>query len=148
MCKIINLDIGRVLFIFRNNRYLRLRLNKIQANIFHYTKTDNDNPSQLTQEEAEFALNYKENVTEHFQSLALRHIPGVWESEKVFPSVPAPNLSTAVFVSVKEDVPGVDIKDEAGLGRDDTVDFLKGSQHIVKYDVVSHLVDEGSVQLI
>ena len=95
------------------NSYLRLRLEKIQSNIFHYTKTDDDNPSRLTQEEADFALNYKENLTEHFNSLALRHIPGVWESTKVVPTAPAPNLSTAVFVSVREDVPRVDIQDEA-----------------------------------
>ena len=133
---------------FMANSYLRLRLEKIQSNIHHYTKADSDNPSRLTQEEAEFALNYKENLTEHFNSLALRHIPGVWESAKVTPALPAPNLSRAVFATVREDVPGVDIKDDAGQGRDDTINLVKGSQHMFKYDAISHLVDDGSVQLI
>ena len=130
------------------NSYLRLRLEKIQANIYHYTKVDDDNPSRLTPEEAEFAMTYKDNTTEHFKSLALRHIPGVWESSKVVPGTPAPNLSTAVFVSVREDVLGVDIKDDTGMGMEDTIDLMAGSQHMVKYDAVSHLVDEGSVQLL
>ena len=140
------MELQRITFMV--NSYLRLRLEKIQSNIFHYTKSDDDNPSRLTQEEADFALNYKENLTEHFNSLALRHIPGVWESTKVVPTAPAPNLSTAVFVSVREDVPGVDIKDDAGKGRDDTIQLMKGSQHMVMYDAISHLVDEGSVQLL
>ena len=140
------MELQRIKFMV--NSYLRLRLEKIQSNIFHYTKSDDDNPSRLTQEEADFALNYKENLTEHFNSLALRHIPGLWESTKVVPSTPAPNLSTAVFVSVREDVPGVDIKDDAGKGRDDTIQLMKGSQHMVMYDAISHLVDEGSVQLL
>eukprot|EP00092_Neocalanus_flemingeri_P008998 GFUD01009682.1.p1 GENE.GFUD01009682.1~~GFUD01009682.1.p1 ORF type:complete len:220 (+),score=67.38 GFUD01009682.1:37-696(+) len=140
------MELQRIKFMV--NSYLRLRLQKIQSNIFHYTKTDNDNPSRLTQEEADFAMNYKDNLSEHFNSLALRHIPGVWESAKVTPTPPAPNLSTAVFVTVREDVPGVDIKDDAGLGRDDTINLVKGSQHMVKYEAISHLVDEGSLQLI
>ena len=142
------MELQRIRFMV--NSYLRLRLEKIQSNIFYYTKSssNSDNPTRLTQEETEFAQSHKENLTDHFKSLALRHIPGDWDSEKVTPAVPGPNFSKSVFISVREDVTGVEVKDEAGLGRDDDIDLVTGSQHILKYNVISHLVDDGSVQLI
>ena len=143
------MELSRIRFMI--NSYLRLRLSKIQSSIFHYTKNaemDTDNPSRLTQEEAAFANNYRGDLVEHFSSLALRHIPGAWDPEKVVPGVPGPNMNTAVFVAVREDCRGVEIPDECGLGRDDTVDLLKGGQHLLKYNAVSTLVDDGSLQLI
>ena len=144
------MELSRIRFMI--NSYLRLRLSKIQESIFHYTKNGNDmetdNPSRLTQEEATFATTYRGDLVEHFSSLALRHIPGAWDPEKVLPGVPGPNMNTAVFVSVRDDCRGVEIPDECGLGRDDTVDLLKGGQHLLKYNAVATLVDDGSLQLI
>jgi len=144
------MELSRIRFMI--NSYLRLRLNKIQDAIYHYTKNDKDmmedNPSRLTPEEAGFARSYKEDLVEHFSSLALRHIPGVWDPEKVVPGVPAPNNNAAVFVAVREDCMGVEIPDDCGQGRDDTVDLLKGSQHLLKYNTVANFVDDGSLQLI
>ena len=145
------MELSRIRFMI--NSYLRLRLSKIQDNIFHYTKgggkdAEEDNPSRLTQEEAAFATTYKDDLVEHFSSLALRHIPGAWDPEKVIPGVPGPNTNTAVFVSVRDDCRGVEIPDDCGQGRDDTVDLLKGSQYLLKYNAVANFVDDGSLQLI
>ena len=93
------MELQRIKFMV--NSYLRLRLEKIQSNIFHYTKTDNDNPSRLTQEEADFALNYKENLTEHFNSVC----------EKVQRLFQQHLLQTCP--RLREDVPRVIIQDEA-----------------------------------
>ena len=57
------LEIQRIKFMV--NSYLRLRLFKIQKNVFHVTKTSDDNPSRMTPEEAEFAGNYRQMMQEH-----------------------------------------------------------------------------------
>ena len=144
------MELSRIRFMI--NSYLRLRLNKIQDAIYHYTKDDKDimedNPSRLTPEETRFARSYKEDLVEHFSNLVLRHIPGLRNPDKVVPGVPTPNTNTAVFVGVREDCMGVEIPDDSGQGRDDTVDLLKDSQHILKFNTVASFVDDGSVQLI
>ena len=85
----------------------------------------------MTVEEMTFADQYHQDLTEHFFNLALGHIPGTFDAAKVTPSAPGPNLGQAVFVSVRQNCPGVDIPDPAGLGRDNTV---------------ANLIDNGSVQ--
>ena len=140
------MEIQRIKFMI--NSYLRHRLSKIQKNIFSITKPDSDNPDKMTAEEAEFAGNYRQLLQTHFDSLILRHIPGHWDPTKVSPVTSGPALDSAVFVSVKKSVAGVDIKDATDLGRDDSVDFSEGNQHIVQYSAVSHLVDSEHLQLI
>ena len=140
------MELQRIKFMV--NSYLRHRLLKIQKNIFTVTKPDDDNPTKMTAEEAEFAEKYRGLLQGHFDSLVLRHIPGTWDSEKVSPEPPKPNLDSAVFVSVKKGVRGVDIKDNADMGRDDHIDFTEGDQHIVQYSAVSHLIDSEHLQLI
>ena len=144
------MELSRIRFMI--NSYLRLRLMKIQENIFHYTKDsnamDDDNPSRLTQSEAVFATSYRTDLVEHFSNLALRHIPGAWDPEKVTPAIPRPNMNASVFVSVRDDCMGVDINDDCSLGRDDTVDLVKGGQHLLLYKSVANLIDDENLQLI
>merc|ERR1719452_352207 len=102
----------------------------------------------MTPEEAEFAESYRQLMQGHFDSLVLRHLPGTWDPSKVAPAPAKPCLDSAVFVSVKNSVAGVDIKDAADLGRDDTIDFDQGNQHIVQYSAVSHLLESEHLQLI
>ena len=64
------------------------------------------------------------------------------------PAPARPLNDTAVFVSVKEDVAGVEIRDQAELGRDDTLDLVKGAQHMFQYRDISHLLDAEQIQLI
>ena len=142
------LEISRIKFII--NSYLRVRLAKIQSYIFHYKKSGleyENNPTRMTPEEARFANSYCQNLTEHFDVLAMRHVPGGWDPAKV-PSVPSPNLGQAVFVEVREACPGLDVADPAGAGRDDTVDLIKGDQLMVQYSSVARLLEDGNMQLI
>ena len=142
------MEISRIKFII--NSYLRVRLAKIQSYIFHYKKTGleyENNPTRMTPEEARFANSYCQNLTEHFDVLAMRHVPGGWDPAKV-PSVPSPNLGQAVFVEVREACPGLDVADPAGAGRDDTVDLIKGDQLMVQYSSVARLLEDGNMQLI
>jgi len=140
------LEIQRIKFMV--NSYLRLRLFKIQKNVFHVTKPSDDNPSRMTPEEAEFAGNYRQMMQEHYDSLVLRHIPGAWDPEKVSPNVPNPQINSAVFAVVKSDVSGVEIRDHADLGRDDTIDLVEGTQHMFQYSAISHLIDSDNIKLI
>ena len=40
------------------------------------------------------------------------------------------------------------VVDESGAGRDETVDLQVGAQHLLQYNVVRGLLDEGCVALI
>jgi len=142
------MEIQRIKFMA--NSYLRLRMRKIQSNIFSVTRgdRDTDNPSRMTPEESEFAASYRQLLTSHFDSLVLRHLPGGWDPDKVAPTPAKPLTDTAVFVSVKEDVAGVEIRDQAELGRDDTLDLVRGAQHMFQYRDISHLLEAEQVQLI
>ena len=99
-------------------------------------------------QESEFAASYRQLLTSHFDSLVLRHLPGGWDPDKVAPTPAKPLTDTAVFVSVKEDVAGVEIRDQAELGRDDTLDLARGAQHMFQYRDISHLLEAEQVQLI
>merc|ERR1719471_1623190 len=74
------LELQRIKFMV--NSYLRIRLEKIQNNIFYYSSHTPDNPPRLTIQEAEFARDFRQNLLEHFDKMALRHLPGEWETEK------------------------------------------------------------------
>jgi len=139
------MELSRIKFLI--NSYLRTRLDKIQNDSYYYSKTDFDNPSKLSREESEFLDKYKQSVEELFNSLCLRNLPGKFDLSKTAMKPPQPNLQSAVFVQVVEDVNGVEIRDTAGGGRDETIDLAKGEQHLLQYSAVSHLVDSGSLRL-
>ena len=56
----------------------------------------------MTVEEMTFANQYHQDLTEHFFNLALGHIPGTFDEAKV---MPGPNLGQAVFVSIRQNCP-------------------------------------------
>lgn len=72
------LELSRIRFMI--NSYLRLRLAKLQAGILHYTSEDN--PGRLTEEEAVFAAQHRRDLLDHFNCLALQHLPGTWDPTK------------------------------------------------------------------
>ena len=78
----------------------------------------------------------------------MRHMPGDWDPARLPASVPGPNLAQAVFVEGKADCPGLEVSDPAGLGRDDTVELVRGDQLMVQYSSVARILEEGSIQLI
>ena len=144
------MEISRIKFLI--NSYLRVRLAKIQSYIFHYKAVDSlgqpNSAARMTPEEATFAERYCQDLTSHFSSLAMRHMPADWDPARLPASVPGPNLAQAVFVEVKADCPGLEVSDPAGLGRDDTVELVRGDQLMVQYSSVARILEEGSIQLI
>jgi len=132
------MELGRIRFVI--NSYLRARLEKIESQVWHYTGPG-EAGSRMTQEEAAFAVSFRETGTSLLNSLVLKHLPGgAWD--------PGPRLSQAVFVKVLESREGIEVRDESGGDRDETVDLVVGAQHLLQYNVVRGLLDEGSVALI
>ena len=76
----------------------------------------------------------------HFESLALRHIPGGWQADR---AITKPSLSSAVFVSVKDEVG--EVETEAAGER---VNLARDSQYMLQYSAVSHLLQEERVHLL
>ena len=121
----------------------------------------------MTKEELKFAINYRADISEVFKKLALDYMPGAFKdfepilsandsintssiasrNRKPDPPVPRPNLNSTVFVKAVDDVTGVSIEDEAGRGRDEDYDMAAGSQHILNYKSVAHLIRSGRVKL-
>ena len=79
-------------------------------------------------------------MLEHFDSLALRHIPGGWQADK---AITKPSLASAVFVSVKDDVGEVEAEAEG-----EPVNLTRDSQYMLQYSAVSHLLREDRVHLL
>ena len=79
-------------------------------------------------------------MLDHFDSLALRRIPGGWETDE---AITRPDISSAVFVSVKEDVGEVEV-----ASNEDSVFLARDSQLMLQYNRVCHLLEEDRVSLI
>jgi len=144
------MELSRIKFVI--NSYLRTRLDKIQNNFYFYSqeegKVNQDNPSKLSTEEADFLAKYEQCVGDLFHGLCLRHLPGTFDMEKIQMKPAQPNLQAAVFVQVDKDVRGLEIRDTAGSGRDETLDLMAGEQHLLQYAAVSHLLDSATVRLV
>jgi len=140
------MELSRIKFVI--NSYLRTRLDKIQNNFFFYSQVSNaDNPSKLSNEEKNFLEAYQACVGDHFQSLCLRHLQVGLDLNKTSMKAPSPNLQAAVFINVLQDVKGLEIRDSAGSGRDETIDLDVGEQRLIQYSAISHLVESGAVKL-
>jgi len=140
------MELQRIRFVI--NSYLRARLEKIESQVWHYTGPG-EAGSRMTQEESAFATSFSESGTSLMNSLVLKHLPGgAWDPDKSVPALPGPTLSQAVFVKVLESREGIEVVDESGAGRDETVDLQVGAQHLLQYNVVRGLLDEGCVALI
>ena len=121
----------------------------------------------MTKEELKFAKTYRDDISDVFKKLALDYMPGPFKefepiasandsintssissrNRKPDPPVPRPNLNSTVFVKAVDNVTGVSIEDEAGRGRDEDYDMAAGSQHILNYKSVAHLIRNGRVKL-
>ncbi|KAK8725337.1 hypothetical protein OTU49_010819 [Cherax quadricarinatus] len=102
----------------------------------------------LSPHEVAYAKDYAANLESHFQTLVLQHVP---ENLRTFDSAKMsikPNLDSYIFFKVKQETPGVLIEDDTGEGRDEELDLQEGSQHLMRYKPISHLLHSGAVTLI
>eukprot|EP00096_Caligus_rogercresseyi_P011553 TRINITY_DN4562_c0_g1_i1.p1 TRINITY_DN4562_c0_g1~~TRINITY_DN4562_c0_g1_i1.p1 ORF type:complete len:221 (-),score=92.58 TRINITY_DN4562_c0_g1_i1:724-1386(-) len=137
-----SMEVSRIRYLLSD--YLRIRLDKIQSFPLH-CKEDH-----LSQEERDFLKAYKSNVSSLFRRTVGQGMPGDFgeDQSKIFPQEAPHHLDQTVFIAVLEDVEGCLLRDETGGERDEHIDLLKGSQHILRYKDVRELLQKGAVKLI
>lgn len=155
------MEMARVRFLI--SAYLRIRLAKIERNIFHIVdevaqaQEAGQTYRKLTKDELKFAQDYKESLDTLFKDLALDHLPGkaadfsstqARKSTSGTAPVPSPNLNSSVFVKAVRDIRGVVIEDEAERGRDEEYDMAAGSQHVINYKCIASYLKRGDVKLV
>lgn len=133
----------RIRFIIAS--YLRKRLEKIEEFAIHLLTEDNDRSQEdayMTQAEAKFARDYLASVESLFSTVALQHMPDKIDNFDIKAMASRPDLDKHVFIRSNKSINGIVI------ANDEDVDFEKGSQHIIQYSAIAHLVKNGDVQLI
>lgn len=139
------MEISRIRFIISS--YLRKRLEKIEEYAIHLLSEDakrTPDDAFMTPAETTFAREYVSNVENLFTSLALMHMPLRIKDFELSKMSSKPNMSKHVFVRANKAASGILIPGNV----DEEVDFEEGSQHIIQYGAVAHLVRSGDVQLI
>ncbi|XP_071543516.1 DNA replication complex GINS protein SLD5 isoform X2 [Panulirus ornatus] len=143
------MEIDRIRYIISS--YLRVRLEKIERYAHYLLQKEagitDESMANLTPQEVTYAKDYASNLESHFQTLVLQHVPENLRGFDPTKMSVKPNLDSYIFLRVKEETQGVLI-DDSGEGRDEEVDLEEGSQHLMRYKPISHLVQSGAVTLI
>ncbi|KAF5304473.1 hypothetical protein FQA39_LY09669 [Lamprigera yunnana] len=127
--------------------YLRTRLEKIEMFVYFILKEENermekDEQCYLSPSELEFAKAYKESLDQHFTD-SLKYLPTeivnrkAWQNEII-----TPNLDAIIFAKAKSEIESVMIE------QDEVIDLKVGSQVIISYNNVGHLILNDKVNLI
>ncbi|KAJ8684220.1 hypothetical protein QAD02_020012 [Eretmocerus hayati] len=138
------MELSRIRFMISS--YLRKRLEKIEEFAIHLLSEDaKRSPEQafMTPAETKFAREYVSSVECLFSAIALQHMPPRIKDFELNKLSSKPNLDKHVFIRANTDrsgilIPSIDLE----------VDITKGSQHIIQYSAIAHLVKSGEVQLI
>jgi len=144
------MEIERIRYVLSS--YLRLRLGKIEMFCDHILLEEKNRPadqaSKLSVQEHEFAKTYIGSIQNHLKSVALRHMPAKLETLDPAKTADHPNMECYVFVKANEDAGRVLIEEETADNREEVIDMDKGTQYILRYKPVSHLIKSGELQLI
>eukprot|EP00035_Acanthoeca_spectabilis_P006337 m.123304 g.123304 ORF g.123304 m.123304 type:complete len:218 (-) comp13455_c0_seq4:2473-3126(-) len=139
------MEIARIRFLIRS--YLRTRLKKIEKYASHTIK-DEALHSRLSDYEVQYAVEYRDNVTNHMTSAVLKDLPPTFsrfdadtDKEKM---VPKPNLDTHVFCLAKENLGMVQV----GVGDGIAVQINRGDLYILRYTVAAEFLETGKVELL
>lgn len=138
------MELSRIRFVISS--YIRIRLEKIEQFVHHILEQESQRQEKyLTENELRFAREYKTSMETLFHDVALRHMPNIVQSQ--FPDAPTPNLNSHVVLKVVKPVTNTIVVQDLNM-EDDEVELKVGTQHIIPYKNVAHLVVDGSVQLI
>lgn len=139
------MELDRIRYVISS--YLRTRLEKIERyTISILSEEDSRSPEEtyLTPGELSFAKEYLANLETLFKTIALQHMPPNFQRFEVNKFAIKPNLQAHVFLRANRKVTGIVLP---GVLNEE-IDFEEGSQHIIQYSAVAHLVKSGVVQLI
>lgn len=140
------MELDRIRYVISS--YLRIRLEKIERYTIHIlSEEENRNPDEepyLTPDELRFAKEYLANLETLFKTVALQHMPSNFQQFEVNKFTVKPNVQAHVFLRANQRVTGVVVPGTLN----EEIDFEEGSQHIIQYSAIAHLVKSGAVQLI
>lgn len=139
------MEIDRIRFLISS--YLRTRLEKIELYAIDIIKEEakrSENDRYLTDSELQFARDWTLNMETLLNSIVLQHLPGTFQELEIDKITVKPNMQTHVFIKANKDIEGVIIPGE----KDEELDILEGSQHVIQYKAIAHLVKDGSVNLL
>ncbi|EZA56727.1 DNA replication complex GINS protein SLD5 [Ooceraea biroi] len=139
------MELDRIRYVISS--YLRTRLEKIERYTVHILSEEaNRGPDEgyLTPNELRFAKEYLANLETLFKTVALQHMPPNFQRFEVNKFAIKPNMQAHVFLRANDRVSGIVLPGTLN----EEIDFEEGSQHIIQYSAVAHLVKSGKVQLI
>lgn len=139
------MELDRIKYVISS--YLRARLEKLERYTIHILEEEaNRSPEEayLTPGESRFANEYRASLETLFRTVALQHMPANFQKFEENNFNIKPNLQAHVFLRANRTVTGIVLP---GMLNEE-IDFEEGSQHIIQYSAVAHLVKSGVVQLI
>lgn len=139
------MELDRIRYVISS--YMRTRLEKIERYTIHILSEEaNRNPDEayLTPNELRFAKEYLANLETLFKTVALQHMPPNFQRFEVNKLTVKPNMQAHVFLRANRRVTGIIVPGTLN----EEIDFEEGSQHIIQYSAIAHLVKSGVVQLI
>ncbi|XP_008557310.1 DNA replication complex GINS protein SLD5 [Microplitis demolitor] len=138
------MEIDRIRYLISS--YLRTRLEKIELYAIDIIKEEakrSENDRYLSDAELKFARDWAMNMETLLKSIVLQHLPGTFQELEIDKLTVKPNLNSHVFIRANKTVEGVIIP-----GTDEELNITEGSQHLVQYKAIAHLVKDGSVKLL
>ncbi|XP_032663391.1 DNA replication complex GINS protein SLD5 [Odontomachus brunneus] len=139
------MEVDRIRYVISS--YLRTRLEKIERYTLHILSEEADRSEDecyLTPSELRFAREFLAGMETLFKTVALQHMPPNFQRFEVNKFTVKPNMQAHVFLRANQRVTGIVLPGALN----EEIDFEAGSQHIIQYGVVAHLVKSGVVQLI
>ncbi|XP_029155506.1 DNA replication complex GINS protein SLD5 [Nylanderia fulva] len=140
------MELDRIRYVVSS--YLRIRLEKIERYTIHILSEEasrnSDEGFYLTPGELRFAKEHLANLETLFKTVALQHMPPNFQRFEVNKLTVKPNMQAHVFLRANQRVTGIIVPGTLN----EEIDFEEGSQHIIQYSAIAHLVKSGVVQLI
>lgn len=145
--EIYRFELERIRYIVTS--YLRCRLKKIEqfaSYILEQEKNRVGDDRYLSDSELKFAMEYVQHLDTHLNSV-LKEMP--WNLQTIEPANKniKPNMNSYVFLRTNVTVSNVVVKD-VFENRDEEVELLEESQHLLPYSCIANYVKEKSVQLV
>lgn len=137
------MEVERIRYILAS--YHRCRLQKIEEYTFYILEQESkrsEGNKRLSAGELQFATEFYKSMENHFNQLAVRHMPQNHQDDEHVRKV-VPNIDGHVFIRARENVAEFSISADH-----DTINIAAGSIHMFKYRDVEPLVLEGIVELI
>ncbi|XP_057546400.1 DNA replication complex GINS protein SLD5 [Amaranthus tricolor] len=141
------MDMDRAQYLLRS--YLRTRLQKIEKDMIHISKSDLWN--RLSKEEQNFTNRCYESMKNYLDESVLSKLPIGYQSDikqsnasEEDDMVPEPNLDTFVFCKSENSIGAIPLDDSA----DEIVDLIAGDLYILRYKSIKPFVENGQIDLV